>query len=48
MEIAVADDMDGKPEGGGDFGELGEGGLQVFYDLGGDDIGVGEIRAVFE
>jgi hypothetical protein len=31
-----------------DFGELGEGGLQVFDDFGGDDVGIGEIGAVFE
>ena len=29
-------------------GELGESSLEVFYDLGGDDVGIGEIRAVFE
>ena len=31
-----------------DFGELGEGGLEVFHDLSRDHIGVGEIGAVFE
>jgi hypothetical protein len=32
----------------GDFGELGEGGLEVFNDFGGDDVGIGKVRAVFE
>ena len=31
-----------------DFGKLGEGGLEVFDDFGGDDVGIGEIGAVFE
>ena len=31
-----------------DFGELGEGGLEVFDDLRGDDVGIRKIRAVFE
>jgi hypothetical protein len=31
-----------------DLGELSQGGLEVFYDFGGDDVGVGEIGAVFE
>ena len=26
-----------------DFGELGEGGLKIFDDFGGDDVGVGKI-----
>jgi hypothetical protein len=29
-----------------DFGELGEGGLEVFDDFGGDDVGIGEVRGV--
>ena len=33
-------------EVGRDFGELGEGGLEVFDDFGGDDIGVGKIRCL--
>lgn len=28
---------------GGDFGELGEGGLQVFYDFRGDDVWIGKL-----
>ena len=28
-----------------DLGELGEGGLEIFYDLGGDDGGIGKIAA---
>ena len=31
-----------------DFGELNQGGLEVFYDFGGDDVGIREIGAVFE
>jgi hypothetical protein len=31
-----------------DFGELGEGGLEVFDDFGGDDVGIGEVDAIFE
>jgi hypothetical protein len=31
-----------------DFGELGESGLQIFDNLGGDDVGLGQIGAVFE
>ena len=31
-----------------DFGELGEGGLKVFDDFGGDHIGIGKIGTVFE
>ena len=31
-----------------DFGELSEGGLEVFDDVGGDDLGSGKIGAVFE
>ena len=31
-----------------DFGELGEGGLEVFNDFCGDGVGVAEIGAVFE
>jgi len=30
-------------EVGRDFGELGQGGLEVFYDFGGDYIGIGKI-----
>jgi hypothetical protein len=30
------------------FGELGQCGLEVFDDFGGDNVGVGEIGAVFE
>ena len=29
-------------------GELGESSLEVFYDLGGDDVGIGEIGVVFQ
>jgi hypothetical protein len=25
-----------------------EGGLEIFYDLGGDDVGIGKVGAVFE
>ena len=32
----------------GDLGELGEGGLEVFDDFCGDDIGIGKVGAVFE
>jgi hypothetical protein len=32
----------------GDFGELCEGGLEVFNDFGGDDVGIGKIGAAFE
>jgi len=32
----------------GNFGELGESRLQVFDDLLSDDVGIGEVRAVFE
>ena len=32
----------------GDFGELGEGGLEVFDDVGGDDFGGGKVGGVFE
>jgi hypothetical protein len=35
-------------EVGRDFGELGDGGLEVFDYLGGDDVGIGKIGAVFE
>ena len=31
-----------------DFGELGEGGLKVFNDFLRDDVGIGEVGAVFE
>ena len=31
-----------------DFGELGKRSLKIFDDFGGDDVGVGEISAVFE
>ena len=30
------------------LGELGQGGLEIFDDLGGDDFGGGKVRAVFE
>ena len=33
---------------GRNFGEFGEGGLEVFYDVGGDDFGGREIGAFFE
>jgi len=29
-------------------GELGESSLEVFYDLGGDDVWIGKVGAVFE
>ena len=32
----------------GNLGELGEGGLEVFDDFGGDHIGIGKVGAVFE
>jgi hypothetical protein len=32
----------------GDFGELGEGGLEIFHDFGCDDVGIGKVGAVFE
>jgi hypothetical protein len=28
---------------GSDFGKLGEGGLEVFDDFGGDDVGIGKV-----
>jgi hypothetical protein len=31
-----------------DFGELGEGGFEVVYDVGGDDSGGGKVRAFFQ
>ena len=30
------------------FGELSEGGLEVFGDLGGDDVRIGQVGAVFK
>jgi hypothetical protein len=35
-------------EVGRDFGELGEGGLEVFDDFGCDDVGIWEVGAIFE
>ena len=32
----------------GDFGELGQSGLEVFYDFAGQHVGIGEVGAVFE
>jgi len=32
----------------GNFGELSQRSLEVFDDLGGDDVGIGKISAVFE
>ena len=32
----------------GNLGELGEGGLEVFDDFGGDDVWIGKVGAVFE
>ena len=40
--------MGGLCEVGGYEGELVEGGLQVFYDFGGEDGGVGEGVGIFE
>ena len=31
-----------------DFGELRKRGLEVFNDFGGDDVGIGEVGAIFE
>ncbi len=31
-----------------DFGELGESGLEVFDDLGGDDVGIGKVGTVLD